>query len=444
MREDRKPLILRGARQVGKTTVVEMFRAEVPRALHVDCERPGHAALFRRGLSAADLVQAMALLPGQPTPRGDGPTLLFIDEIQACPEALLALRFLYEDLPACRVVAAGSLLEAALGQAQISMPVGRVEYLAIHPVTFAEFLEATGARDALAAYLQTPCPDFAVPALQQAFRRWCLIGGMPEAVARAAAGAGPADLAPWYDHLLTAYRDDLVKYARRGLLEQVVRHCMAAAPLEAGQRITLAGFGGSSYRAREVGEALRLLEQAHLVRICYPVTATQLPATPGLHKHPRLQFLDTGLMNAALGLQGQVLTADDLADVHQGRMIEHAVGQELLGREDTVGAKPWFWIRDKPQAQAEVDFVIPWQGRLVAVEVKKGAQGRLRSLHQFVDQQAAHTSTPVAIRLYNGVVRADHLKTVGGTAFILLNLPYACAARIPEHLEAWQAGGLGA
>jgi predicted AAA+ superfamily ATPase len=195
----RKPLVLRGARQVGKTTAVEIFSKEYGQFIHLNLEKPEEAALFSRGLSAPDLFQAILLRKN--LPRIDGGTLLFLDEIQNSPEAVRMLRYFHEDLPDLHIIAAGSLLEILLAQEAIGMPVGRVQYLFLYPLTFREYLEALGETQALKALSNIPVSSVAVPQLFELFHRFSLVGGMPEIVARYAANRDVVSLKPIYESL---------------------------------------------------------------------------------------------------------------------------------------------------------------------------------------------------------------------------------------------------
>lgn len=317
---DRKPLILRGARQVGKTTAVEIFSRTYDQFIHLDLEKPGDARIFSRELPVGDLFQS--ILFHKNLPRLEGRVLLFLDEIQNSSEAVRALRYFYEDLPGIHVVAAGSLLEIALAQKQIGAPVGRVQYLFMYPLSFREFLEATGESQALEALGIIPVPAYAVPRLMDLFHRYALIGGMPEVVARYSEKRDFVALAPYYRSLFTSFLDDIPKYARNKTMKRVIRHCFEAAPLEAGERIKFIGFGRSNYRSREAGEALRTLEQAMLVHLLYPSTSTEIPLVPDHKRSPKLQFLDIGLVNFSAGLQGHYFEHSDLHSFYRGKIAE--------------------------------------------------------------------------------------------------------------------------
>jgi len=434
----RKPLILRGARQVGKTTAVEMFAKSFDRFISLNLEKSEESRLFSREMPIRDLFQAILLFKKAP---GTGKrVLLFLDEIQNAPEAVRSLRYFFEEMPEIHVIAAGSLLEIALTQKQIGIPVGRVQHAFMYPLTFAEFLEATGESRALETIRTIPVPSFAVPQLMALFHRYALIGGMPEIVAHYAESRDIVSLAPDYQSLFTSFEDDIPKYARNETMKRVIRHCFDAAPTAAGERIAFAGVGKSNYRSREAGEALRTLEQAMLVHLLYPTTATEIPLILDRRKSPKLQFLDVGLVNFAAGLQGQFFEHEDLHSFYRGRIAEMIVGQELIAADAETYVKPVFWVREKSQAPAEVDFVLHYENQAVPVEVKAGAKGALKSLHQFVNR----SRTPYAVRLYAGPFEIQRTQTPEGTPYQLLNLPYFLAGDLRTYLRWFVEGRLPA
>lgn len=424
----RKPLVVRGARQVGKTTAVDLLAREFDQYVSLNLERQADSVLFNRGLSVDDLFQAILLkenVAGQ-----QGRMLLFLDEIQACPKAIEYLRYFYEDLPGVHVIAAGSLLEIVLSRAGLSFPVGRVEHCFMHPLSFREFLAALGDERALHAIDQIPLPSFAFSHLLNRFRTYALIGGMPEIVARYVEIMDVPSLSHLYRSLLISFVDDARKYARSSRAEPILRHAIEAAPLEAGKRVTFAGFGKSNYGSREMGEALRTLERAMLIKLLPATTSTEIPIVPDLKKSSRLQFLDTGLVNSFLGLQSHFFTHDDLHSFHRGIIAEHIVGQELIAQVERPPERLCFWVREKRQASAEVDFVIQHENCVVPVEVKSGRSGTLRSLHQFMDR-CPHE---FAIRLYSGPLKLQRAASATGREFFLLNMPYFLASKLREYV----------
>ena len=230
---------------------------------------------------------------------------------------------------------------------------------------------------------------------------------------------------------MIAYQDDIPKYASNPTQASILRHCIEAAPHEAGKRIAFAGFGRSDYRSRETGEALRALQRAMLLYLCYPTTSVQPPAQPDTRKSPRLHFLDTGLLNYAAGIQAQYSGVTDLNALYRGMMTELAVGQELMTLSAHSHHTPVFWVRENPQANAQVDYLVLWKSFLLPVEVKSGKTGTLRSLHQFINA-CPHD---MAVRLWAGKLEVITSRTISGKQYHLLNLPYSLCGKINDYID---------
>ena len=301
----------------------------------------------------------------------------------------------------------------------------------MHPLTFEEFLEATGEKAALNAYLTSPVPRFSTQKLFDLFHTYTLLGGMPEIIASYNNQGTITSLNPTYQNLLLSYIDDAGKYAKNSTLNKVIRHVIESAPFEASKRIKLGGFGNSNYKAREVGEAVRALESAMLVKRLYPTTSLELPIIPDFKKHPKLQFLDTGLVNYFVGLQQHYLLKDNLHAFYKGLMAEHIVAQELIAAQTNQLQKLCFWVRESASSNAEVDFIIQHRTELVPIEVKSGAVGSLKSLHLFIDE----TACTRAVRLSASGIKIDQCLTPKGKEFTLINLPYFLSAKVTEYLD---------
>jgi len=424
-----KPLIIRGARQVGKTTIVRQFSTEFKEFIYLNLELAEDKKPFEDFTNIETLIQAIFFLKNKQL-KDRANTLVFIDEIQQVPQALQQMRYFYEETPEIPVIAAGSMLES-LFSPEISFPVGRVEYLMLHPVSFTEFLGALGETAAIEQMQKTPLPGFAHEKLLRLFHTYCLVGGMPEIVQQYAASKDLTALTPVYESLLASYLDDVEKYASSNSQIQYIRHVIRSSFAEAGKRIKFQGFGHSVYKSREIGEALRLLEKAWLIHLIYPQTSPVLPFQPDLGKSPRLQMLDTGLLNYFAGLQREILGTTDLSSIYQGRMIEHMVGQEFLALQYSPLYRIAFWVREKPTSVAEIDYLHQYRDKLIPVEVKSGATGSLRSLIQFMEL----SPQDMAIRFYSGKILVSTLMTPGGKTFRLLNLPYYLVSRVDNYLE---------
>jgi uncharacterized protein len=426
---NRKPLVLRGARQVGKTTAVRAFAKGFQAFADLNLELAADLAIFDRGRTVGQIWEAIRFLKGIP----DAPlekTLLFIDEIQKSPDAVALLRYFQEEMPALRVIAAGSLLETML-DVHVSFPVGRVEFMLLHPASFEEWLGAREETSALQAYREVPVPDYAHDKLEALFRLYLLTGGMPEAVRVFAETGDLAALDRIHESLIIAYLEDVEKYGVRERKIPVIRHVIQSALTEASGRIRYEGFGNSNYAGRDVKEAFDALQKAFLFQVIHPVTTTFLPLAPNGRKSPRLHALDTGLVVFKAGMRKELFAAADVSAVFAGRIIEHAVGQELYATSDSPLHALHFWARDKHQSSAEVDYVLPSEGRLIPIEVKAGATGRLRSLHAFMDE----VSHATAVRLYGGRFRVEKTRTLRGKEYTLLNIPWYQSAKTVKYLE---------
>lgn len=429
---ERKPLIIRGARQVGKTTMINRFAKRFEQYIYLNLELADDRQPFEQFSTIETLVQSLFFIKNKMLSK-KAATLIFIDEIQEVPEALNILRYFYESEPDIAIIAAGSMLETLFNK-NISFPVGRVEYKVLRPASFPEFLDAIAENTAL-NYLETiPAPQFTHGKLLQLFHTYALIGGMPEVVNNYSLNKDLTALKTIYESLIIAYIDDVEKYAGTTSQVQYVRHAIRASFNQAGKRIKFEKFGNSSYRSRDMSEALRTLEKALLLQLVYPCTDTKLPLLPDHKKSPRLQILDTGLLNYFAGIQQEILGTDDLNKVYKGTMIEHLVGQELLASQFNALSSLNFWVREKTTASAEVDFIWPFEGKLIPIEVKSGTEGKLKSLHLYMDL-APHQ---MAVRFYAGEIVITEAVTPEGKKYYLLNLPYYLASQTEGYLQWFQ------
>jgi predicted AAA+ superfamily ATPase len=425
---DRKPLILRGARQVGKTTLVHQFAEQYKQYVYLNLERPEHLSFFEKLSNVQDIIEAIFL---QQNLSPDYPnTLLFIDEIQESPKAIALLRYFYEDLPQLHVISAGSLLEFAMGDVK-SFPVGRVNIMHLFPLNFREFLLATGKEMAAKALAELPIKVHSHEVLKQLFHTYAIIGGMPEVVKRYATNNSLIGLKEVYESIWTTYREDVRKYAGSKNEERVIYHIVSSASNYLDERVTFERFGHSNYKSREVGEAFNSLEAARIIQLIRPTTDSSFPVREDLKKKPRMQFLDTGLVNFSLNIQHELIGMEDLSTAYKGALIPHLVCQELISTQYDSYHKPKFWVRDKSQSSAEVDLVETYKGMVIPVEIKSGPSGKMRSLHQFMDECPHY----FAVRLYAGNFDIVPAKTYSGKAFLLMNLPYYLGTRLKAYIQ---------
>jgi len=426
----RKPLILRGARQVGKTTVVKMFGEDFDIFIYLNLERQEDKDIFQGSSSLKTVLEAICFFNNITIDElNSGRTLIFIDEIQNSQKAVSLLRYFYEDTPNLFIIAAGSLLENIL-DSKLSFPVGRVEFMLMHPFCFEEFLWAMNENSAAKMLNSTSIPEFAHQKLLDLFHRYTLIGGMPEIIKVYTQTNDIVSLSKIYESLIIAYKEDIEKYASREKLVPVLRHIIETSFSEIASRIKFGGFGNSNYTAKDVKEAFAILQKAFLFQLVYPTTTTHLPISPNIKRSPRLHILDTGLINFFTKMQKYLLQSNDISAVYSGKIVEHIVGQELYSTTNSALDSLNFWVREQSQSNAEVDYLITYNGKLIPIEVKAGASGRLRSLHSFIDA-APHDT---AIRLYSGMFSKEENTTIAGKKFKLLNIPYYQASKINNYL----------
>jgi predicted AAA+ superfamily ATPase len=424
----RKPLVLRGARQVGKTTVIKRFAKQFENFLSVNLEKSAAVRLFQSTDNVVELLPQLFLYCNKE--RRDGKTLLFIDEIQNSPPAIALLRYFYEEMPQIHVIAAGSLLETLLNT-HILLPVGRVQYMALHPCSFNEFLNATGNERFIEPLLNAALPPAFHEELMKTFNTYSLTGGMPEVVAHYAENKSIVSLAKVYNELLNAYKNDVEKYASNNTQASVIRYILDEGWVFAGETISLGNFAGSPYKARETGEAFRTLNKALLLELVYPLTSAVMPAASDLKKSPKLFWLDAGIVNYVAKIQREYILSTDLLDTWRGKAAEQIAYQELRALSFDVGEKHNFWVRAKRGSTAEVDLVYYFDGKIIPIEIKSGHNARLKSLHQFMNE----TGHDLAIRVWTGKYSLDEIKTQNHKTFRLINLPFYMISALPEILK---------
>lgn len=370
----RKVLILCGARQVGKTSVIRKFGAEnFNHVVEINLEQKEQRLWFDSVQSIDDFSTRVELyLKKRLT---DGQTLLFIDEIQESPSVLELLRFFAERRPGLHVIAAGSLLEAKTG-GKWRVPVGRVEYMYVYPLTFFEYLTAIG-ESQWRQYLEKLNIGETITGgetLKKIFLDYMLVGGLPEAVASIAAGGGIGTVKEIQGRLQGAYGDDIGNYARdteKKYLELV----MTTAPKLAGSLFKYENMGESGYRGREVREAVDTLEKIMLLTQVKAINTTTLPIFSKPKRAKKMIWLDIGLVNLANKSHEAIFERS-----YQGRLMEQIVGQTLVAGGARKRTEVFYWARDKDVGSAEVDFVLQSGEKLVAMEVKSGGSREMKSL----------------------------------------------------------------
>ena len=427
----RKPLVLRGARQVGKTTLVKEFGKEFDSFISLNLEKED-SEIFRRFSNVNDVWQYLCLKNHVVQDKSRA-ILLFIDEIQEEPKAVAMLRYFYEDLSWVYVIAAGSRLHSLMKQ-HVSFPVGRVEYMTLRPCSFLEFIAAKEGGQWADMLRDIAVPDFMHEEMISAFNTYALVGGMPEAVSEYLDHQDIERLSPIFSSLLKGYNEDAEKFAKNFEQVRVLRHILGAAWVSAAETITFSGFGNSNYTSTQIHDGMDLLERAYLLSLDYPVTSTSAPALPATRRSPKLIMVDTGLTNFLAGIQLEYLQNKELLDTWRGRAAEHIVAQELRVVLDRhYREQQYFWIRDKKGSTAEVDFVWQEGTDIIPIEVKAGTNSHLRSLHTFVNNSDGHV---VAVRIWSGPLSIQDIETPAPDKkpFRLINLPFYYVGQLDKVL----------
>jgi uncharacterized protein len=395
----RKPLVIRGARQVGKSTLVRNFAIQKGLTLHeVNLER--HRKLnnvFAEG-DTSEVIRELAYACNSGPITGEQ-SLLFLDEIQATPNAIAFLRYLYEDIPELAVVAAGSLLEFSLEKHDYSMPVGRIEYLFLGPMTFSEFLLARGEEDLealLSTFVGANLPATAHERLLRHFRDYLFIGGMPEAVLADCQGEDSSDVTDVHNSIIETYIDDFGKYARDSQLARL-QTVFTYVPRGAGQKVVYSRIDPHS-QARDMKPIVDLLLKARIILAAHHCDANGAPLRAEVDWRIRkLYFLDVGLLNSMCGAQHisiELLRAGTF--INEGVLAEQFTAQHLLfASKRNVTPELNYWLREGKSNNAEIDFLLVTGRTVVPVEVKAGKAGSLKSLHRFMHDK----HLPEAVRL---------------------------------------------
>lgn len=397
--ERRQPLLIRGARQIGKSYTIEKFgREHFESVVTVDFDLyPDFAKVFAGALEPKEICTGLSVIADREIIPGK--TLLFLDEIQQCPRAILALRYFHERLPALHVIGAGSLLEFALSSEDLRMPVGRIRYLHMFPLTFAEFLEAAGQGRALRAIeagsTGQPVQEAIHSRLLTLLKTYLVLGGMPAVIREYLATGNMTACARIQASLVQTYRDDFGKYASKARLPDL-RKLFAAVPKMVGQKFKYTAVDDTVH-SRALKEALDLLEKAGVVCRVKRTSGSGLPLEAGADdRNFKVIFLDVGMMQGLCGLSGELLAADDILAVHAGAVAEQFVGQELRAHADPdITRGLYYWAREARTSNAEVDYLLSAGSKVLPLEVKAGKSGTLKTLHLFLSEYGA----PLGIRV---------------------------------------------
>lgn len=425
----RRPLLIRGARQVGKTTAVRMFAQGFDVFIELNMELADDRELFEKETNIQRLCNLIFINKGVQSTKGR--VLIFIDEIQHSENAIKALRYFYEQKPELYVIAAGSLLEVYLYKQRIGLPVGRISSRWMYPLDFEEFLAAAKQDKLLSAIKKLSHEAYLLPSINKWFRQYALIGGMPEIVNLYLKTNDMSQVRNMQADLLAAYDDDMIKFANTRDQADAIRLVWKHLPMAVGRQISYSGFGKSELRTESVRAAMQILQQCGLIYMLFPYTAYELPAIMDASKRAKLLMLDTGFLNYLAGLQADYFGAENLDSIYKGVAMEHIIGQALISLQSEEIEPLSYWQRSKVGSTAEIDYVYRHKGKLIPIEVKAGKSGTLKSLHLFMEQ----SPQDLAIRFYDGEYKLQSINRKVGKPYTLLNIPLALVGNLKGYIN---------
>ena len=387
--KNRKPLLIRGARQVGKSYIVEVFgNSEFSNLIVLNFERnPEYKDIFS-SLDPIDIIERIGLFTGKKITKGK--TLIFFDEIQECTQAIISLRYFYEEMPNLHIIGAGSLLEFAIKDDGFKMPVGRIQYLYMYPLSFSEFVYAFG-EDTLQKYILkyenlSLIQDGLHKKLIELVRKYFVIGGMPAVVNEYINSRDIYKCQKIQRSIIDTYTDDFSKYSGHSKVQYIKKVFYASAAM-VGQKFVYAKVD-KHIKSRELKESLELLETAGIVTRIKRTSGSGLPLEANVKSNFfKILFLDIGLLHNISGIQGESIVADDIATIFNGAVAEQFTGQEILVSQNNY-KKPslYYWAREAKNSNAELDYLIEFHGKIIPLEVKAGISGRLKSMTMFMEK----------------------------------------------------------
>ncbi len=437
-KERRKPLVLRGARQVGKSTLVRKFAQNHSLILNeINLEQHLYLDTIFKSLDMDDIIRELDALVGRNinTPG----SVLFLDEIQATPHAIQALRYFYENRPDLPVICAGSLLEFVLADLHFSMPVGRIEYYHLGPMTFREFLTAVepGLIPHLSGFhMSQTIPVTAHQKLLKRQREYLFVGGMPEAVNSFVEENALPEVTAIHRSIAETYQDDFSKYTKQKdlvLLQKVFRQI----PRIIGRKVKYSNISKED-KSREVKAAIDLLVKARVCHQVFHSHCSGVPLMADINENVyKLLFMDVGMVAYLSGLDWIALQAlDGQALVNEGRLAEQFVGQHLLNPFEPP--RLTYWLREEKSANAEVDYVVASGNQVVPVEVKAGKSGTLKSLQQIAVNKNAGLCVRFNLNPPNIQDVTYAVRTGTGSrpaSYMILSLPLYLVEELPRILD---------
>lgn len=430
-RKTRQPLIIRGARQVGKSTLVKLFcESQKLKLLEINLEKIKLISIATDHFKLQDLIDEIQL---KSQVLIDESTIIFFDEIQESPKLLKALRYFFEERPELAVICAGSLLEIALAKEEFSFPVGRVEFYHLGPMNFTEFLWATG-NEFLARKLEELDFSEAVAArAKELLQKFYYVGGMPRAVKHFCEENSLVAVREIQQQIIQTYLADFPKYNSRIRTERVERVFYASVGY-LGKKVIWQKLDPDA-KARETRRIVELLMNARVLIACTHSNANKIPLK-GEEDHSifKMYFLDVGLANAISNLSLEAIDTEMKNDFNtKGFIAEQFVAQHLAYRKPTHIPELHYWLRDKGGQKGEIDFVIESDSQIIPIEVKAASAGRLKSLFYFSKEKKKTMAVKISLAPY-GVKMAEHKIADELVAIELFEIPQYALGQVDKIL----------
>lgn len=421
----RKPLIIRGARQVGKTSLVRKWgEVNYEELVEINLEKKSNLDVFDKAQSVSEFINKANIVTGKKILPGK--SLIFIDEIQESKNIMELLRFFAEERPDLHLIAAGSLLEAKMA-GKWNVPVGRVEYMYLFPMTFFEFLKSVQKGNFLEQLEKAKIGKEIIGTnfIENHFKDYILIGGMPSVVNEYAETGNFSGIKNTLSDLITSYDDDIGKYAV-GSKRKYVEAIFKIAPSYAGQLFNYENFGDLGYKSREVSEAIQKLEQVRLLNQVKAINSISTPLSFKYKRAKKMIWLDNGLVNQA---------NDAFQSISEGRyygkIMEQIVGQTLIASGVRRRFELAYWSRNKDEGSAEVDFCWQHKDKIVGLEVKSGNMKNLKSLFSMIN---IGKDKVIPVRVSWDKPGRENYK-YNGKNYKIFSLPFYLLERIDEFLD---------
>jgi predicted AAA+ superfamily ATPase len=389
---NRKPLIVRGARQVGKTYTIEKFgKGFFENYLRVNPEQDESLRIIFKSRNPQLIASELSALYGVPVI--EGKTLLFIDEIQILPEAIVSLRYFYEQMPGLHIIAAGSLLDHTLNELPYSMPVGRVEFAYMYPLNFMEFLIANE-QESLVDYIsgfsfERQYSEAIHSKISEYLRLYFFIGGMPEAVRVYVTTKNLIEVGKVHTGIITSFQYDFAKYGTRKQ-QEYLKECLSYTAKNIGKKVKYSAINKSAHSSY-LKEALLKLEMSRIIHLVRKTKSSKVPINQYVDNDIfKPVFLDIGLVCNMSNIR--LTDIQNLITDFEGVLAEQFVGQELISSSEFYeDARLYYWVREEKNANAEIDFLFQIENKIYPIEVKAGKTGTLKSLQVYLAEKKEET-----------------------------------------------------